>query len=108
MRKSWVGAAFVLGVAFVASCGSGTDGVSPPLLPSSAAVAEVERALIRVDESLNGTWDDLQGAKRLEYLRFQQPIVQCMAAHGYSYTPHRWNRSHRSLSRPGYRSGMTR
>lgn len=67
-----------------AACGA-HEGPEPTVIP--AGLTGVEEDLQSTWEAIVGSSADRSAADQVTYVRYQQPIVECMAAHGYSYTP---------------------
>ena len=66
------------------SCGE-PDATAPIVVP--AGQSSVEKDLQSTWEAIVGTSADRIAADQVTYVKYQKPIVECMAGHGYGYTP---------------------
>lgn len=63
----------------------GCGAASAPL--EARAAGDVERRLVELHYRISGSPEDRTTGAREVYVRLQEPLRDCMAAHGYSYTP---------------------
>lgn len=68
----------------------GISGCATGVPTGAPAVTDFNRfaeLVSTLDVQVNGSTPQVEAGQRLVYLRFQGPIVTCMAEHGFSYTP---------------------
>lgn len=85
-------AILVLGLGAVGACGGPVGGAAsarpaPNQLVLAAPAVSGEDAMLRVADALRGTTAQRDARDRVEHVRFQNGIEQCMSRSGFEYNP---------------------